>query len=130
MDPWCVRWRWTAVPCRGGSWTWKAGGGRLASGVQASGWLTGCWAASVERAEQEKIAVAGGWTWRLIFQAVAPLMVEGDFWIGNLGLGIRDFFFAILVAISLVFCWDPVMSLYCRINKKKIGFLFVILCWV
>uniref|UniRef100_A0A2N9GXD1 Uncharacterized protein n=1 Tax=Fagus sylvatica TaxID=28930 RepID=A0A2N9GXD1_FAGSY len=23
-------------------WTWKAGGGRLASGVQASGWLLSC----------------------------------------------------------------------------------------
>uniref|UniRef100_A0A2N9GCR7 Uncharacterized protein n=1 Tax=Fagus sylvatica TaxID=28930 RepID=A0A2N9GCR7_FAGSY len=42
MDPWCVSGRWTVAPCHGGLWTWKAGGGQLASGVQASGWLLSC----------------------------------------------------------------------------------------
>ena len=37
-----IRGWWTAASCRGGPWTWKAGGGRLASGVQASGWLLSC----------------------------------------------------------------------------------------
>jgi hypothetical protein len=63
--------------------------------------------------------VVEGWTWRLIFQAVAPFMVEGDFWIGNLGLGIRDFFFAILVAISLACVWIFYLKVISRIFMHR-----------
>uniref|UniRef100_A0A2N9GB11 Uncharacterized protein n=1 Tax=Fagus sylvatica TaxID=28930 RepID=A0A2N9GB11_FAGSY len=66
MDPWTVD--CCAVPW----WTVDLEGWRRSTGE----WRPGQWLVVELRAssgaEQEKIAVAGGWTWLLIFQACCP----------------------------------------------------------